>query len=78
MAMEDSGSMMSPADIAALTKGNSFGDGSGLSWLVLIILFFGFMGGGFGWNRNGELECCDYDMIYLTEIQDKYHKKFKD
>lgn len=55
MAMEDSGSMMSPADIAALTKGNSFGDGSGLSWLVLIILFFGFMGGGFGWNRNGEL-----------------------
>lgn len=25
-----------------------------------------------------ELECCDYDMIYLTEIQDKYHKKFKD
>lgn len=55
MAMEDSGSMMSPADIAALTKGNGFGDGNGLSWLVLIILFFGFMGGGFGWNRNGEL-----------------------
>lgn len=53
MAMEDSGSMMSPADIAALTKGNGFGDGNGLSWLVLIILFFGFMGGGFGWNRNG-------------------------
>ena len=25
-----------------------------------------------------ELECCDYDMVYLTEIQDKYHKKFKD
>lgn len=48
MAMEDSGSMMSPADIAALTKGNGFGDGNGLSWLVLIILFFGFMGGGFG------------------------------
>lgn len=24
MAMEDSGSMMSPADIAALTKGNGF------------------------------------------------------
>lgn len=55
MAMEDSGSMMSPADIAALTKGNGFGDGNGLSWLVLIILFFGFMGGGFGWNRNGDL-----------------------
>ena len=53
MAMEDSGSMMSHADIAALTKGNGFGDGNGLSWLVLIILFFGFMGGGFGWNRNG-------------------------
>lgn len=54
MAMEDSGSMMSPADIAALTKGNGFGDGNGLSWLVLIILFFGFMSGGFGWNRNGD------------------------
>lgn len=56
MAMEDSGSMMSPADIAALTKGG--GSGDSLSWLVLIILFFGFMsggfGGGFGWNRNGE------------------------
>ena len=25
-----------------------------------------------------ELENCDYDMVYLTEIQDKYHKKFKD
>lgn len=25
-----------------------------------------------------ELECCDYDMVYLTEIQDKYHEKFKD
>lgn len=55
MAMEDSGSMMSPADIAALTKGNGFGDGSMLTWLVLIVLFFGFMGGGFGWgNRNGD------------------------
>lgn len=53
MAMEDSGSMMSPADIAALTKGS--GSGDSLSWLVLIILFFGFMSGGFGWNRNGEL-----------------------
>lgn len=41
MAMEDS-SMMSPADIAALTN-TSFG---GISWLVLILLFFGFMGGG--------------------------------
>lgn len=25
-----------------------------------------------------ELECCDYDMVYLTEIQGKSHKKFKD
>ena len=25
-----------------------------------------------------ELECCDYDMVYMTEIQYKYHKKFKD
>ena len=25
-----------------------------------------------------ELENCDYDMVYLTEIQDKYNKKFKD
>lgn len=24
-----------------------------------------------------ELECCDYDMVYLTEIQPEYHKKFK-
>lgn len=45
MAMEDS-SMMSPADIAALTRGNTGFGGDGISWLVLILLFFGFMGGG--------------------------------
>lgn len=44
MAMEDS-SMMSPADIAALTRGNTGFGGDGISWLVLILLFFGFMGG---------------------------------
>lgn len=47
MAMEDS-SMMSPADIAALTRGNTGFGGDGISWLVLILLFFGFMGGGWG------------------------------
>ena len=56
MAMEDSGSMMSPADIAALTRGNTGFGGDGISWLVLILLFFGFMGGGWGGRYgNGEL-----------------------
>ena len=50
MAMEENGSMMSPADIAALTRGNTGFGGDGISWLVLILLFFGFMGGG--WNRG--------------------------
>lgn len=55
MAMEDS-SMMSPADIAALTRGNTGFGGDGISWLVLILLFFGFMGGGWGSRYgNGEL-----------------------
>lgn len=55
MAMEDSG-MMSPADIAALTRGNTGFGGDGISWLVLILLFFGFMGGGWGGRyNNGEL-----------------------
>lgn len=55
MAMEDSG-MMSPADIAALTRGNTGFGGDGISWLVLILLFFGFMGGGWGGRYgNGEL-----------------------
>lgn len=55
MAMEDS-SMMSPADIAALTRGNTGFGGDGISWLVLILLFFGFMGGGWGGRyNNGEL-----------------------
>lgn len=55
MAMEDS-SMMSPADIAALTRGNTSFGGDGISWLVLILLFFGFMGGGWGGRYgNGEL-----------------------
>lgn len=39
MAMEDS-SMMSPADIAALTRGNTGFGGDGISWLVLILLLF--------------------------------------
>lgn len=52
---EDSG-MMSPADIAALTRGNTGFGGDGISWLVLILLFFGFMGGGWGGRYgNGEL-----------------------
>lgn len=55
MAMEDS-SMMPPADIAALTRGNTGFGGDGISWLVLILLFFGFMGGGWGGRYgNGEL-----------------------
>lgn len=144
MAMEDS-SMMSPADIAALTRGNTGFGGDGISWLVLILLFFGFMGGGWRsyrrqdvdattkrravkdamakwveWERKTkdlystsykellndnaidfadfvkenlvldvskelafaeslymELENCDYDMVYLAEIQPGYSKKFK-
>lgn len=45
---------MSLSDIAAVTRGNDCdGWGGGFSWIIVLFLF-AFMGGGFGWNRQGE------------------------
>lgn len=48
--------MMTPADIAAVTKSDHrdgfFGEG-GFFWIVVLFLIFGMMGGGgFGWGNN--------------------------
>ena len=48
--------MMTPADIAAVTRDDNrdgfFGEG-GFFWIVVLFLIFGMMGGGgFGWGNN--------------------------
>lgn len=49
--MDNSG--LSASDVLALTRNNDglFG-GSGCSWLIILLLFWGFMGNGFGGNAN--------------------------
>ena len=52
--------MMTPADIAAVTRDDHrdgfFGDG-GFFWIVVLFLIFGMMGGGgFGWGNNAAMQ----------------------
>lgn len=45
---------MSLSDIAAVTRGNDCDGWGGGSWWIIVLFLFAFMGGGFGWNRQGE------------------------
>lgn len=45
---------MSLSDIAAVTRGNDCDSWGGGSWWIIVLFLFAFMGGGFGWNRQGE------------------------
>lgn len=45
---------MSLSDIAAVTRGNDADGWGGGSWWIIVLFLFAFMGGGFGWNRQGE------------------------
>lgn len=64
---------MSPADVKALmSNNNGFGDGQGLTWLLLLLLFGQ---GGFGNNAQGAQETVlraidgsDADIRYLGQI----------
>ena len=52
--------MMTPADIAAVTRDDNrdgfFGEG-GFFWIVVLFLIFGMMGGGgFGWGNNAAMQ----------------------
>lgn len=52
--------MMTPADIAAVTRDDHrdgfFGEG-GFFWIVVLFLIFGMMGGGgFGWGNNAAMQ----------------------
>lgn len=53
--MSITSSEMTPADIAAVTRGNDgFGDGNGAWWLIVLFLFaMGGWGNGFGGNGGG-------------------------
>lgn len=48
---------LSPADLAALMRGNGedggFGGNNGAIWLLIIIILFGGWGGNRGWGGNG-------------------------
>lgn len=46
------GTMMTPADIHALTEGN--GDGMGGAWWIIILFLFLMGGNGFGYNRSND------------------------
>lgn len=46
---------MSLSDIAAVTRNNDADGWGGGSWWIIVLFLFVFMGGGFGWNRQGEL-----------------------
>ena len=46
---------MSLSDIAAVTRNNDADGWGGGSWWIIVLFLFAFMGGGFGWNRQGEL-----------------------
>lgn len=46
---------ISPADLAAVMRGNTYngyGDGCGGSWWILLLFIVLFGGGGFGWGNN--------------------------
>ena len=45
---------MSLSDIAAVTRGNDCDGWGGGFWWIIVLFLFAFMGGGFGWNRQGE------------------------
>lgn len=45
---------MSLSDIAAVTRNNDCDGWGGGSWWIIVLFLFAFMGGGFGWNRQGE------------------------
>lgn len=65
----DSGSGMSPADISALTGGNS-GFGGSSMWIFAILILFLFSGNGFGFGARG------YEPQYATQQDVQYTSQF--
>lgn len=65
----DNGSGMSPADISALTGGNS-GFGGSSMWIFAILILFLFSGNGFGFGARG------YEPQYATQQDVQYTSQF--
>lgn len=65
----DSGTVMSPADIAALTGGSNSGFGGSSMWIFAILILFLFSGNGFGFNRG-------YEPQYATQQDVQYTSQF--
>lgn len=66
----DSGSGMSPADIAALTGGSNSGFGGSSMWIFAILILFLFSGNGFGFGARG------YEPQYATQQDVQYTSQF--
>lgn len=68
-----SGGGMSPADMAAVLRGNNgYGDawGNGGNWWWIVILFFAMMWGGNGWGNNGFQNAIGYENLATSnEVQ---------
>lgn len=65
----DSGTVMGPADIAALTGGSNSGFGGSSMWIFAILILFLFSGNGFGFNRG-------YEPQYATQQDVQYTSQF--
>lgn len=67
------GAFMSPADYAAIMRGNNGYDndwGNGGNWLWIVILFFAMMWGGNGWGNNNFQNAIGYENLATSnEVQ---------
>ncbi len=64
------GGGMGPADVAAVMRGNGYGDGwGGNSWWI-VILFLAMMWGGGAWGNNGFQNAIGYENLATSnEVQ---------
>lgn len=64
------GGGMGPADVAAVMRGNDYGDGwGGNSWWI-VILFLAMMWGGGAWGNNGFQNAIGYENLATSnEVQ---------
>ena len=66
MAMEN-GSGLSASDVAMLTNGNGFGDGSAFMWIFALLIL---ANGGFGWGGNNFANAIGYENLATSnEVQ---------
>lgn len=64
------GGGMTPADVAAVMRGNGYGDSWGGNCWWIVILFLAMMWGGNGWGNNGFQNAIGYENLATSnEVQ---------